>query len=142
MSVALKSELKEREVSSSLSFALLAGKLTLRLTLQPIIDVLAHHIPGQAIALLDDSFELLAPSVDRGQIHFSLILPCACFQFPSMRFQSMVVTYENPSPREGKRCDVPGSTDLKSLGSMDRPGGGRGAHSGYPAIIAALLLPL
>src|SRR5260370_36683013 len=60
------SELKEREVSSSLSFALLAGKLTLRLTLQPIIDVLAHHIPGQPIALLDDSFELLAPSVDRG----------------------------------------------------------------------------
>src|SRR4029077_14452787 len=75
MSVALNSELKEREVSSSLSFALLAGKLTLRLTLQPIIDLLAHHIPGQAIALLDDSFELLAPSVDHGQIVIGKLTP-------------------------------------------------------------------
>jgi hypothetical protein len=75
MSVALNSELKEREVSSSLSFALLAGKLTLWLTLQPIIDVLAHHIPGQVIALLDDSFELLAPSVDRGQIVIGKLTP-------------------------------------------------------------------
>ena len=60
-----------------------------------------------------------------------------------MRFQSIVVTSENPdAPREGERCDVPDSSELKTLGSMDRPGVGRGAHSGYPAFIAALLLPL
>ena len=75
MSVALNSELKEREVSSSLSFALPAGKVILRLTLQPIIDVLAHHIPGHAIALLDESFELLAPSVDHGQIVIGKLTP-------------------------------------------------------------------
>ena len=96
-------------MSSSLSFALLAGKLTLRLTLQPIIDIFAHHILGQAIALLDDSFELLAPSVDRGQIHFSLILPCACFQFPSMRFQSISRLRELNAPQEERR-DMPGSS--------------------------------
>jgi len=149
LNFALNSELKEREVSSSLGFALLAGKLTLRLTLQPIIDVLAHHIPGQAIALLDDSFELLAPSVDRGQIVIGKLTPLlfdlALCLFP-ISFDAVPVhgrhLRKSGPPREGKRCDVQGSSDLKSLGSMDRPGGGRGAHSGYPAFIAALLLPL
>jgi hypothetical protein len=56
---------------------------------------------------------LLAPSVDRGQIHFSLILPCACFQFPSMRFQSMVVTSENPSPSRGETLRRAGEFRLK-----------------------------
>src|SRR5262249_50839379 len=40
----------------------------LRLALQPIVDILAHHILSQAIALLDDPFELLALSVDQSQI--------------------------------------------------------------------------
>jgi hypothetical protein len=149
MSVALNSELKEREVSSSLSFALPAGKVILRLTLQPIIDVLAHHIPGHAIALLDESFELLAPSVDHGQIVigkltpllFDLALGLFPISFDAVPVHSRHLRKSGP-PREGKRRDVPGSSDLKSLGSMDRPGVGRGTHSGYAAFTAALLLPL
>jgi hypothetical protein len=46
-----------------------AGKNSdLRLTLQPVIDVLAHLILGQAIALLDEALKLLALSADHGQI--------------------------------------------------------------------------
>jgi hypothetical protein len=140
----------QRARSDSLSFALLAGKLTLRLTLQPIIDVLAHHIPGQAIALLDDSFELLAPSVDRGQIVigkltpllFDLALCLFPISFDAVPVHSRHLQKSGCPLARGKRCDVPDSSDLKSLGSMDRPEVGRGAHLGYPAFIAALLLPL
>jgi len=109
MSVALNSELKEREVSSSLSFALPAGKVILRLTLQPIIDVLAHHIPGHAIALLDESFELLAPSVDHGQIVigkltpllFDLALGLFPISFDAVPVHSRHLRKSGP-PREGE----------------------------------------
>ena len=122
MSVALNSELKEREVSSSLSFALLAGKLTLRLTLQPIIDVLAHHILGQAIALLDDSFELLAPSIDHGQIVLGkltplLFDPALCLfpiSFDPVPVHSRHLRKSGP-PREGETLRRAGSSGLKKM---------------------------
>jgi hypothetical protein len=74
----------------------------LRLGVQPVVDVFAHQILGQAIALLDLAFQLIAEAVDLGQIivgqlspllldlaNFCLILPFAAFQFPSIRFQSI-----------------------------------------------------
>jgi hypothetical protein len=51
----------------------------LRLTLQPSIDIVARLVLGESVALLDFAFELLALSVDLGDIvvgslpHFSLI---------------------------------------------------------------------
>jgi hypothetical protein len=42
-----------------------------------------------------------------------------------MRFQSIIVTSENlDAPPRGERRDVPDSSALKSLGSMDRLGFG------------------
>ena len=45
------------------------------LRLQPIVDVLAHHVFGQAIALLDLAFELVALAVDCGQIVVGELTP-------------------------------------------------------------------
>ena len=53
----------------------IARKLRLRLTLQPSVDILAHHIPGQAVALPNDAFELLTLSVDLSQIVIGELAP-------------------------------------------------------------------
>src|SRR5580700_2564134 len=45
------------------------------LRLQPIVNVLAHHVFGQAIALLDLAFELVALAVDCGQIIVGELTP-------------------------------------------------------------------
>jgi hypothetical protein len=58
----------------------LHAKFDLRLTVQPSSDILADLILGQAIALLDEAFELLTLSIKAGSLsvslpHFCLILP-------------------------------------------------------------------
>src|ERR1700675_4535809 len=45
------------------------------LRLQPVVDVLAHHVFCQAIALLDLAFELVALAVDCGQIVVGELTP-------------------------------------------------------------------
>jgi hypothetical protein len=65
----------------------------LRLSIEPIIDVLAHEVFSQSIALLDLALELLAAAVDLSEIVIGqlapLLLDFASFQLPSIRFQSM-----------------------------------------------------
>src|SRR5215469_15359837 len=56
------------------TFALRAS-FDLRLALQPSIDVLAHHIFGKTVALLEYTFKLFALSVDLGQIVLSELAP-------------------------------------------------------------------
>jgi len=60
---------------------------------QPVVDVFAHHVLGQTVTLLDLAFELVTLSVDLGEIVIGELAPLLfdrpCFQFPSMRFQSM-----------------------------------------------------
>jgi hypothetical protein len=46
----------------------LRANFNLRLTFQPSIDVFAHHISGETVALLDYTFKLFALSVDLGKI--------------------------------------------------------------------------
>src|SRR5215469_12334659 len=55
-------------------FALRANR-DLRLVLQPSIDVLAHHIFGETVALLDYTLKLFAPSVDLSQIVIGELAP-------------------------------------------------------------------
>jgi hypothetical protein len=61
----------------------------------PIVNVLTDLILGQAVALLNLAFELVAASIDDVQIVVGELapllfhLPLACFQFPSTRFQSI-----------------------------------------------------
>src|SRR5580704_6156322 len=43
--------------------------------LQPVVDVLAHHVFGQAIALLDPAFELVALAVDLREIVVGELTP-------------------------------------------------------------------
>jgi hypothetical protein len=103
---ASNSELKEREVRLFAQLRAPAGKNSdLRLTLQPVIDVLARLILGQAIALLDEALELLAPSADRGQIVFGELPPLlfdpALRLFP-ISFDAVPIhsrTSVNPDPR-------------------------------------------
>ena len=47
----------------------------LRLALQPSIDVLAHHIFRDAVAMLDYTFKLFALSVDLSQIVIGELSP-------------------------------------------------------------------
>ena len=69
---------KKRGVTPSIDSAPLMHAI-LRLTLQPSIDIVARLVLGESVALLDFAFELLALSVDLGDIvvgslpHFSLI---------------------------------------------------------------------
>src|SRR5262249_3289691 len=56
------------------TFALRAN-FDLRLALQPSIDVLAYHIFGEAVALLDYTLKLFALSVDLSQIVLSELAP-------------------------------------------------------------------
>jgi hypothetical protein len=55
--------------------ARIARKLRLRLALQPSIDILAHHVFRQSIALLDFALELLALSVDLRKIVIGELTP-------------------------------------------------------------------
>jgi len=48
--------------------ARIARKLRLRLALQPSIDILAHPVFRQSIALLDFALELFALSVDLREV--------------------------------------------------------------------------
>jgi hypothetical protein len=119
---ASNSELKEREVSFSLSFAPEQVKNSdLRLTLQPVVDVLAHLIPGQAIALLDEALKLLALSADHGQIVIGelpplLFDPALCL-FP-ISFDAVPIhsrTSLNPDPpREGNDSQLSDRSNSRS----------------------------
>src|SRR5215831_4401317 len=53
----------------------LCGNSDLRLALQPSIDVLAHHIFGETVALLDYTFKLFALSLDLSQIVIGELAP-------------------------------------------------------------------
>src|SRR5262249_18485865 len=53
----------------------LRANFDLRLALQPSIDVLAHHIFGETVALLDQTFKLFALTVDLSQIVVSELAP-------------------------------------------------------------------
>src|SRR6516162_9646862 len=53
----------------------LCGNSDLRLALQPSIDVLAHHIFGETVALLEYTFKLFTLSVDLSQIVLSELTP-------------------------------------------------------------------
>jgi hypothetical protein len=55
-------ESAETDLRPSPSFH--CANFNLWLAFQPSIDILAHHIPGQAIALLDQTFKLFASSID------------------------------------------------------------------------------
>jgi hypothetical protein len=58
----------------------------LRLSVQPVVDVFAHLILGQAVALLDLAFQLIAAAVNLGQIIVGqlspLLLDFACCLLP------------------------------------------------------------
>lgn len=47
----------------------------LGLGIEPIIDVLAHEVFGQSVALLDLALELIAAAVDLGEIIISQLTP-------------------------------------------------------------------
>jgi len=73
----------------------------LRLRVQPIVNVFAHKILGQAVALLDLAFQLIAAAVDLGEIvvgpltplllDLALPLPFSSFQFLSVPFDAVPV---------------------------------------------------
>src|SRR5690348_9128495 len=115
----------------------------LRLTLQPIIHVLAHHILSQAIALLDDAFELLTLSVDHGQIVvgefapflFDLALSLFPISFDAVPVHSRHLRKSGCPSRVGTlrragqfRLKVAGFNGWTRSGTL----------SSYPALIAAL----
>jgi hypothetical protein len=66
--------------------------------LKPVVDILVDLVLGIAVALLELAFELFAAALDDVEIvvgelaPFSLAEPLNCFQLPSMRFQSMIVS--------------------------------------------------
>ena len=47
----------------------------LRLSVPPVLDVFAHQILGQAVALLDPSFQLIAAAVDLSKIIVGQLTP-------------------------------------------------------------------
>src|SRR5262249_45942482 len=53
----------------------LGANFNLRLALQPSIDVLAHHIFRETVAMLDYTFKLFALSVDLSQIVIGELAP-------------------------------------------------------------------
>src|SRR5215469_1895759 len=57
-----------RKAGRLFSALVLRRNFGLRLRLQPSIDVLAHHILGETVTLLDYTLKLFALSVDLGQI--------------------------------------------------------------------------
>ena len=70
----------------------------LGLLLEPIVDIFAGHVLCQVVAFLNFPLELVPLPVDLTQIvigefaHFSLTFRVSCFQFPSMRFQSIIAS--------------------------------------------------
>src|SRR5215467_8386757 len=87
------------------TFALRAN-FDLRLTLQPSIDVLAHHIFGETVALLDQTFKLFALSVDLSQIVLGELAPLlfdlALDLFP-ISFDAVPVHFTPPRTKPPKR---------------------------------------
>ena len=61
----------------------------------PFVQIAADNVLGKAISFLDLPFQLFAMAAISSRSssvsfpHCSFTLPFACFQFPSMRFQSM-----------------------------------------------------
>src|SRR6516162_10743450 len=67
---------KERGDKPPLTYTFgLRANFDLRLALQPSIDVLAHHIFGETVALLEYTFKLFTLSVDLSQIVLSELTP-------------------------------------------------------------------
>src|SRR6516225_7214062 len=94
----------------------LRANFDLRLVLQPSIDVLAHHIFGETVALLEYALKLFALSVDLGQIVIGELTPLlfdlALRLFP-ISFDAVPVHFTPPrttSPPQEERCDMPGSS--------------------------------
>jgi hypothetical protein len=105
----------------------------LRLTIQPSIDVFAHHISGETIALLDYTFKLFALSVDLSKIVISELAPLLfdpALSLLPISFDAVPVHFhasENYTPQE-KRCDMPGSS-ARRVNERRVPGKTRAAGS-------------
>src|SRR6516162_857458 len=98
----ISSSITKRQRGTKLcsSPALLRADFNLRLTIQPSIDVLAHLISGETVALLDYTLKLFALSVDHLKIVIGELAPLlfdlALSLFP-ISFDAVPVHFTPPS---------------------------------------------